>query len=314
MEHETLRSRLPREVWIATLTGDGIRGSTCDEITQCALRKMTEFLPQQPDIFCLPETFHYWNVTGKRPSVPEMAAEWEGPIVEAMAAFAGDNRCYVIAPIHTLDKGRCYNAAVVIDREGKRLGEYRKIRATEEEMGYGVTPGNPDPPVFQADFGKIGIQICFDIEWRDGWQKLHEKGVEIAFWPSAFGGGKRVNTLAWQNNYCVVSSTALGTTKICDVTGETVLETGRWNPSGVCAPVNLEKAMVHTWPYVERFAEIQATYGRGIRIYSLHEEEFTVIESCSADVKVAEVLRQYQIKTFERHLLDAQALQEKLRP
>ena len=120
--------RLPREVWIATLTQEGIGGGSCDEVIRSALAKMRALLPQQPDIFCLPETFHYWNVSGSRPPVPEMAATWEKPIVEAMAGFARENHCYVIAPIHTLDRGRCYNAAVLIDRQGKRLGEYRKAQ------------------------------------------------------------------------------------------------------------------------------------------------------------------------------------------
>jgi predicted amidohydrolase len=230
-----------------------------------------------------------------------------------MSGFARGNGCHVIAPIHTLENSACYNAAVLIDREGKRVGEYRKIRTTVEEMDDGVSPGPTDPPVFQTDLGVIGIQICFDIEWADGWRRLHEKGAEIVFWPSAFGGGKRVNTMAWTNKYCMVSSTALGTSRICDVTGETVLETGRWNSSGICAALNLEKALVHTWPYVERFAEIQVKYGRKVRIYNLHEEELTVIESRSADVKVADILREYQIKGWDEHLLDAEKRQERMR-
>ena len=42
---------------------------------------------------------------------------------------------------------------------------------------------------------------------------------------------------------------------------------------GVRAPVNLEKAFLHTWPYVHRFDEIQAKYGRKIRIRNFAEEE-----------------------------------------
>lgn len=305
--------RLPREVWIATLTQQGIQGKNCDEIIRSALQKMETFLPQQPDIFCLPETFHYWNIQGERPSVPEMAKTWEAPIVEAMSNFARNNRCYVIAPIHTLEGGKCYNAAVVIDREGQRMGEYRKIRATEGEIDDGVTPGQPDPPVFQTDFGTIGIQICFDVQWRDGWQKLNEKGAEIVFWPSAFGGGKMINTMAWLNKYCVVSSTAKGTTKICDVTGETVAQSGQWNPHGVCAAINLEKAFLHTWPYVQKFQDIQTKYGRKVKIYSLHEEEFSVIESCAPDVKVADILQEFELKRFEDHIYSAQVKQEKYR-
>jgi len=54
---------------------------------------------------------------------------------------------------------------VLIDRQGKVAGEYRKMRPAESEMKMGVKPGQSNPPVFQTDFGKIGIQICFDIKY-----------------------------------------------------------------------------------------------------------------------------------------------------
>ena len=67
-------------------------------------------------------------------------------------------------------------------------GEYRKIHPTIGEMNSGVMPGPLNPPVFQTDFGAVGAQICFDIEWPDGWRKLREAGAEMVFWPSAFAG------------------------------------------------------------------------------------------------------------------------------
>src|SRR3712207_7956687 len=42
-----------------------------------------------------------------------------------------------------------------------------KCRPTDGEIASGVRPGPLDPPVFETDFGKIGIQICFDIKWED---------------------------------------------------------------------------------------------------------------------------------------------------
>jgi len=296
--------RLPREVWIATLTQDGIEGNSLQEILDRAIAKMEFVLPQQPDIICLPETFHLAKYRGKL-SVPEVARQWEAPLTEAMGKFASQHQCYVIAPIHTLDDGKVYNAAVVFDRNGNRMGEYRKIRTTQSEMGKGVSPGNPDPPVFQTDFGTIGIQICFDVEWMEGWRQLRQKGAEIVFWPSAFGGGKMINTMAWLNKYCVVSSTWKGTSKICDITGEEVAGSGSYNKWGVCAPVNLEKAFLHSWPYCQQFPAIQAKYGRKVRIYTLHEEEFSIIESCSPEVKVADILKEFDLKTHEEHMQSA---------
>ncbi|MHC4542505.1 MAG: hypothetical protein ACYS74_22430, partial [Planctomycetota bacterium] len=135
-------------------------------------------------------------------------------------------------------------------------------------------------------------------------------GAEMVFWPSAFGGGLMVNTKAWENKYCVVSSTRKGTTKICDINGESLAWTGHF-AHWVCVPVNLEKVLLHTWPYCERFNDIQAKYGRKIRIKTFHEEEWTIIESRSADVKVADVMKEFELKTHEQHMQAAEAAQKK---
>jgi hypothetical protein len=139
----------------------------------------------------------------------------------------------------------------------------------------------------------------------EGWRQLRQKGAEIVFWPSAFGGGKMINTMAWLNKYCVVSSTWKGTSKICDITGEEVAGSGSYNKWGVCAPVNLEKAFLHSWPYCQQFPAILAKYGRKVRIYTLHEEEFSIIESCSSEVKVADILKEFDLKTHEEHMQSA---------
>ena len=309
-----MEPRLPRQVWIASLTQEGIEGKDVGEVLKSAVVKMENtVISYRPDVVCLPEAFHVDGVDGGRPPVEEAAETPPGPLTAPFAAFARKHGCYVICPIYTEEDGRYYNAAVILDRQGEVLGEYRKMHPTAGEIADGLAPGPIDPPVFETDFGVVGVQICFDIEWLDGWQRLGEKGAEIVFWPSAFAGGRKVNAMTWLNQYCVVSSTRKDTTRICDVTGEEIAWSGRWNSWGVCAPVNLEKALLHTWPYVQRFAEVRARYGRKIRIHSLHEEEFTIIESLSPEVKVAEVMAEFGFETHREHIESATQAQEEYR-
>ena len=77
-----------------------------------------------------------------------------------------------------------------------------------------AVPGALDPPVFQADFGTIGIQICFDVNWSSTWAKLKQKGAEILFWPSAFAAPRHLSALAWQNQFYVASATLNGASRI----------------------------------------------------------------------------------------------------
>ena len=83
----------------------------------------------------------------------------------------------------------------------------------------------------------------------------------------------------------------------------------RW----VCAPVNLEKKLLHTWPYCRRFDEIHAKYGRKIRITTFHEEEWTVIESRSPDVRIADVMEEFELDTHKEHIQAAEIVQNERR-
>ena len=57
-----------------------------------------------------------------------------------------------------------YNTAVLIDRAGNLAGKYRKVQLPYEEIEGGLTPGS-DYPVFQTDFGTVGLMICYDSEF-----------------------------------------------------------------------------------------------------------------------------------------------------
>jgi predicted amidohydrolase len=305
---------LPRHVWIATFCQNKMSPCSPEDMISRTLNEMESIAFYKPDIICLPEVFPYGVMNGPRPPLAECAETPPGPIIKKFIHFARAHNCYIIVPIYTKSAARFYNAAVLIDRQGHVIGEYRKTYTTEGEIARGITPGPLDPPVFKTDFGIIGIQICFDINWRTGWERLRQKGADIIFWPSAFGGGHQINTLAWQNKCCIVSSTRKGITKICDIDGSEVAFTGQFDERWAIGSVNLEKAFLHTWPYVLRFPDIKKKYGRAIRIKTYHEEEWSVIESVSPDIRLADVLKEFDLKTHEEHIASGEREQLKNRP
>ncbi|MHB8903276.1 MAG: carbon-nitrogen hydrolase family protein [Thermoguttaceae bacterium] len=304
--------RLPREVWVASVTQDGLSAGNYHDMIKAMLARMEQVVPFRPDIICLPEVFPFVNLPDGRPPLDEVAEEPIGAVCEPFAEFARQHRCHVVCPVYTRQDGRYYNAAVFIGREGQLVGEYRKMHPTVDEMQRGIEPGPLDPPVFETDFGKVGAQVCFDIEWTDGWEKLRRKGAEIVFWPSAFAGGAMVGAKAVQNHYCVVS-TRKGTTRICDITGEELATTGHF-AHFVCAPVNLEKVFLHTWPFCQRFPEIHARYGRKVRIRTFHEEEWSILESRSPDVRVADVMKEFDLQTRDEMIDESDQAQHARRP
>lgn len=308
---EMEKTKLPREVWIAGISQMDLHAQTPQLMVDEIFGILKDVVSYKPDIICLPEVFATSNIEQKN-ALLELAEISEN-VLQQFSSFAKLNRCYVICPLYTSENGKIFNSAVVIDRAGLRMGEYRKIHLPEDEIDIGLTPGPLEPAVFQTDFGKIGIQICYDILWDDGWAKLRKQGAEIVFWPSAFAGGQMINTKAWQHKYLVATSTRKNTSKLCDITGEVVVQTGIWDKNYYCAPVNLEKVFLHTWPNNRHFKAIRKKYGRKVRITNFHEEEWSVIESLSSDIFISDILQEFGMRTFEQQAADAEIAQIKIR-
>ena len=303
----------PRQVNVGTVSIMELHAANSQDMVQKVLGVMENIVPYQPDIICLPEGFAYSNITGQQFDPKDVAEKVPGAVVTPFLNFASRHKCYVICPTYSLREGNVYIAAVLIDRQGKVVGEYRKMRPAEGEMKMGVKPGRSDPPVFQTDFGKIGIQICFDIKYDDGWNYLKDNGAQIIFWPSAYAAGQEISSRAWRHQVHIVTSTAKDTSKICDITGETIVQTGRWQRNCACSPVNLEKAFILTWPAVEVFPDIQKKYGSRVRLTTFNEEEWTIIESLDAGLMIADVLKEFRLKTVHEFLKELSVLYEKTR-
>ena len=101
--------------------------------------------------------------------------------------------------------------------------------------------------------------------------------------------------------------------KICDLTGDAIAATSRWQRNWICAPVNLEKAFIPVWPAVSKFPEIQEKYGRKIRIDICAEEEWATIESMDPSVRVRNVLKEYDLKDHHESMLDHASAQKRSR-
>lgn len=306
-EKQAPREKLPREIWVAGISQENLNTQTVNQMVDEVFQITEDVLIYKPDVICLPELFPTANNNEKLSR--EEKVNIGKRVVERFSAFAKQHSCYVICPVIVAENGRTYNSACVIDRKGKVIGKYHKMHPTENEINNGLTAGPLVPPVFETDFGKIGIQICFDMQYDDGWTSLGKQGAEIVFWPSAYAGGKTVGTRAVQQQYVVASSTRKGPSRLSDITGTTIAETGFWDKNFYCAPVNLEKAFLHSWPYIRRFDDIKKKYGRDVRITIFHEEEWSIIESLSPDILIDDIMKEFDLKTFRQHMYEAERSQ-----
>ena len=302
---------VPRHVNIGTVSIMDISASNPPDMIQKVLGIMENMVPYKPDIICLPEIFAYANIANHHYQLKDVAEKVPGAVVTPFLNFARTHNCYGICPTYSLHGEKIYISAVLISRQGKVAGEYHKMRPAESELKMGITPGKANPPVFETDFGKIGVQICFDVKYEEGWNALKDKGAQIIFWPSAYAGGQEISSRAWRHQVYIVTSTQKDTSKICDITGETIAQTGRWQRNWICAPVNPEKAFIPTWPAVSLFPDIQKKYGPKLRLTTFSEEEWTIMESLDAGLKIADVLKEFNLKSMHETLKELSAAHKK---
>ena len=117
----------------------------------------------------------------------------DGPTVQRMMRLAKETGMVLVVPIYEKeDDGFLYNTAAVIERDGTYLGKYRKTHIPHVggfwEKFY-FRPGNMGYPIFDTSVGRIGVYICYDRHFPEGWRALGLAGAKIVFNPSATSRG-----------------------------------------------------------------------------------------------------------------------------
>jgi beta-ureidopropionase len=134
--------------------------------------------------FCQVQDSEYFGYTEAIP---------DGPTTNLMRDVARDNGVVLIVPVYEQEQpGVYYNTAAVIDADGTYLGKHRKnhipqVRGFWEKFYF--RPGNLGYPIFDTAVGRIGVYICYERHFPEGWRALGLAGARIVFNPSATSRG-----------------------------------------------------------------------------------------------------------------------------
>lgn len=132
---------------------------------------------------------------------PSQDAKWyaaaeripDGPTVKLMQELAARYRMVIVVPIYEEEiAGVYYNAAAVIDADGRYLGKYRKTHIPQVAgfwEKFFFKPGASGWPVFNTAYCKLGVYICYDRHFPEGWRALALNGAEYIVNPSATVAG-----------------------------------------------------------------------------------------------------------------------------
>ena len=119
----------------------------------------------------------------------EYAESIPGPTTERFQALAAELGMVLVLPMYEEEQpGILYNTAAIVDADGTYLGKYRKnhipqVKGFWEKFYF--RPGNLGYPVFQTAVGPVGVYICYDRHFPEGWRALGLNGAQIVFNPSA---------------------------------------------------------------------------------------------------------------------------------
>ncbi len=265
----------------ATLTGGNPEEVSVHDIKKAMIEKHVGLIEQAAakgaNVVCLQELFYgpyfcaeqeikWYDITEKIP---------DGPTTKLMQELAKKHNMVIVASMYEEEgTGVYYNTAAVIDADGTFLGKFRKIHIPHVQPGfwekYYFRPGNMGYPVFDTAVGKVGVYICYDRHFPEGWRALGLAGAEIVFNPSATVAGlseylwKLEQPAAAANNMYYVGAINrpgteapwnigefYGTSYFADPRGQIMVEGARTTDDIVIADLDLDqiREVRNTWQF-----------------------------------------------------------------
>lgn len=209
--------------------------SAADSVTRF-LETIEQKVPAQTDVILLPEGI---TVVGTTKTYAEVAEPIPGPTTQRLGELAKKRKAYVVAGIYEREAHTLYNTAVILDRDGRLIGKYRKVYLPREEVERGLTPGN-SYPVFQTDFGKVGLMICYDVFFSDPARALATQGAEMILLPIWGGDETLAKARAIENKIFLIASGYDHPTYVMDPNGERLSE-AREQSSAAVATIDLNR-------------------------------------------------------------------------
>jgi predicted amidohydrolase len=180
----------------------------------------------------------------------------DGPASEAIAATCRETGTHAVAGFIERDGDKFYNAAMLVGPAGV-IGSYRKVHLPFIGIDRFLTPGDRQFNVFDLPFGKLGLNICYDISFPEAARVLKLMGAElialITNWPEAAWRSPEfvANTRALENHLFYAATDRVGTergwkfigrSKIVDCNGDTLAEAGIEDEELLIASIDFEQA------------------------------------------------------------------------
>lgn len=146
---------------------------------------------EKSDIVILPEMFSCPYITS---NFPIYAEEEGGYSYNFLSNIAKENNIYLVSgSIPEIDNNKIYNTSYVFNRYGEKIGKHRKVHLFDIDIKGKQTFKESDTlnagdevTVFDTEFGKIGLCICYDFRFPELARLMVNKGAKAIIVPASF--------------------------------------------------------------------------------------------------------------------------------
>ena len=121
----------------------------------------------------------------------DLAEPIPGPSTERIGRLAAQHGVVIVASLfERRAAGLYHNTAVVLERDGRLAGKYRKMHIPDDPGFYEkfyFTPGDLGFQPIDTSVGRLGVLVCWDQWYPEAARLMALAGAELLLYPTAIG-------------------------------------------------------------------------------------------------------------------------------
>jgi predicted amidohydrolase len=208
------------------------------------------------ELIVFPECFASGYCFGSKDEAMQNAQPLHGLFTESVVNLCSRNSCCVVFGMIERQHDEIFNTAVLAGPQGL-VGFYRKVHLPWLGVDRFTTPGNEPFRVFDANGVRVGMLICYDAGFPEAVRSLALDGADIVVLPTNWPPGAEqlaahaINTRAMENSIYFLAANRVGTergfrfigsSRICDTTGNTIASADHHNECVLRASIDPAQA------------------------------------------------------------------------
>ena len=273
--------------------------------------RFAQVLPDKPDLIVVPEVcdrpaglprdkqLAYYKVRGNQ-------------VCDFFAELARENNCYIVySAVREMADGSRRNSSVLLDRKGQVVGVYNKNHVViEETTKSGILCGR-EAPVFDCDFGRVAMAICFDLNFDELRLKYVKAKPDLIIFSSMYHGGLMQAYWAYSCRCHFVGAIAGLPCQIHNPLGELLASSTNYHDY-VVADVNLDCRVAHLDYNWSRFRALKQKYGPKVKITDPGYLGSVLLASEHDTIGIDQMVKEFDIELLDDYM--ARALKHRHSP